>query len=598
MPILVQPVAVSVVLTIQMLLLGYSFNQILGVWDHIPDPAQNFWLKIFFGLSVGFAFDTTALFLLGFAGWLSTIPSVTLLVIITLLAASQVKPHSSIRFHLPHLPFIATALFLFVAIILFAIRPPGNFDDTMYHLPLARHYLEQRQFILAPYLRFPLFPQNMELLFALGLMTGGPQFGGEIVAQFLANVPLFIISLGLIGALHWTTGEIWPGFFAPVLLLGLRPVVETHGFAGADIGLMLYCWAALLAIALSIAHGNTGWRCPWLLMAGLMAGMAMGTKYLGAAFITFPALWLFAVRRDWRATLVYGGTALIVGTWWYVRAWLISGDPIHPFGGNIFGNFLWDIHDLSGQLGATKGISDLWSSIRIAGVAFALAPLSLIYWRRLGPALTLVPAASLGYFGCWYYLSPTQPRYLAPMAGAVVFLGIWSLWQIGQTLTRNVSILCHAKIIHSKAAAACLSVIAVVVPVNQALEESRSFLQHWHEHLRLYVPGYSLMQDANQLIPLFGNKLLNAGFENAVYFYDGIAIGDWFGLGRYRQMIQCNEAGGCRLISPEAMRKVMLHHGARTLLVNRKRFEIDLSTYQQYFTLQQLTTDGALLTLK
>ncbi len=454
MPNLVQPVTVSIVLTIQMLLLGYAVNQVLGVWDHIPEPAQNFWLKIFFGLSVGFALDTTALFLLGLAGWLSAITSVITLANITLLAASQLKPQPLNRFHLPHLPSITTVLLLFVAITLFAIRPPGNWDDTMYHLPLARHYLEQQQITLAPYLRFPLFPQNMNLLLALGLMTGGPQFGAEIVAQFLANVPLFITGLGLIGALHWTTGAIWPGFFASVLLLWLRPASETLGYAYVDDGLILYCWATLLATALSIAHGKSGWRCPWLLMAGFMAGMAMGTKYFGAAFISFPALWLFTVRRDWRATVVYCGTALIFGSWWYIRAWLISGDPIHPFGGNIFGNFLWDAQDLSEQLrrggyGVTKSISALWSSIKTAGVVFALVSLSLIYWRRLGPGLALVPAATLCYFGYWCYVSPV-PRYLAPIAAAAVFLGIWSLWQIGQTLTRNISILGGAKIIHSK----------------------------------------------------------------------------------------------------------------------------------------------------
>jgi hypothetical protein len=63
MPNLLQPVSVSIVLTIQMLLLGYATNQVLGVWNNIPERAQNIWLKIFFGLSVGLAVNTTALFL-------------------------------------------------------------------------------------------------------------------------------------------------------------------------------------------------------------------------------------------------------------------------------------------------------------------------------------------------------------------------------------------------------------------------------------------------------------------------------------------------------------------------------------------------------
>jgi len=104
------------------------------------------------------------------------------------------------------------------------------------------------------------------------------------------------------------------------------------------------------------------------------------------------------------------------------------------------------------------------------------------------------------------------------------------------------------------------------------------------------------MQHANQLIPQHGNRLLQVGFENAVFFYNGIVIGDWFGPGRYRQMMQCTDE--CRLIAPEAMREVV-RHNARTLLVNLKEgSKIDLPGYQLDFTLQQLTPDGVLLTLK
>jgi hypothetical protein len=150
------------------------------------------------------------------------------------------------------------------------------------------------------------------------------------------------------------------------------------------------------------------------------------------------------------------------------------------------------------------------------------------------------------------------------------------------------------KITHSKTAGAFLCVVAVVVPANISLKQYH--LQHWHEILQ-ETPGYSLMQHANQLIPQYGNRLLQVGFENAVFFYNGIVIGDWFGPGSYRQMMQCTDE--CRLIAPEAMREVMVRHNARTLLVNLKEgSKIDLPAYQLDFTLQQLTPDGVLLTLK
>ena len=233
-----------------------------------------------------------------------------------------------------------------------------------------------------------------------------PQFGGEIVAQFLASVPLFITCLGLIGALRWTTGATWPGFFAPVFLFGLGPI--TLGYAYVDNGLMLYCWATLLATAIFIAHGNSGWRCPWLVIAGFMAGMAMGTKYFGVVFISLPALWLLVVRRDWRATLVYGGTALIFGSWWYIRAWVISGDPVHPFGGNVFGYFLWDAEDLIGQVDDVTRKGLFFGAAAADFGVFALVPLSSSMassrpWADIDPCRDSLLLRLLGLCNRWIH---------------------------------------------------------------------------------------------------------------------------------------------------------------------------------------------------
>ena len=67
-------------------------------------------------------------------------------------------------------------------------------DDTMYHLPLARSLVEHHAIVVEQYLRFPLFPQNADLLMALGL-----QLGDVRLAQFLANICFFVIACGLVG---------------------------------------------------------------------------------------------------------------------------------------------------------------------------------------------------------------------------------------------------------------------------------------------------------------------------------------------------------------------------------------------------------------
>jgi hypothetical protein len=91
---------------------------------------------------------------------------------------------------------------IFLIIVLMAIfRVPGRWDDTMHHLPLARFYVESG-IVLNEYLRFPLVPQDMQMLFALGLMIGG-----DAAAQAMATIPIFMICLGLIGSGIWLLGS-------------------------------------------------------------------------------------------------------------------------------------------------------------------------------------------------------------------------------------------------------------------------------------------------------------------------------------------------------------------------------------------------------
>ena len=53
-------------------------------------------------------------------------------------------------------------------------------------------------------------------------------------------------------------------------------------------------------------------------------------------------------------------------------------------------------------------------------------------------------------------------------------------------------------------------------------------------------PGYAVLSRANELRSTFGDRLVQVGFENGFYFFRGTLIGDWFGPGRYSQMMICN----------------------------------------------------------
>jgi hypothetical protein len=499
--------------------------------------------------------------------------------------------------------FDVTSMFLVLVILVLiaAFRSPGLWDDTMYHLPLARSYVENQGIVLNEYLRFPLAPQNMEMLFALGLMIGG-----DMGAQGMATIPIFITSLGLIGAGVWLFGSTIPGFLSVLLLLSLSVIRETLGYAYIDDGLALFCWGATLALALwaSAASRSRG----ALFLAGMLAGGAAGIKIFGAVLALLLGLYLLVVRRDWGASLIYAIATIAFGSWWYVRSAILSGDPIHPLGGNIFGYFLWSAADLLYQkqaqgttLGVDRKLLYLWPALRKTGVAiWALAFLSGIYAKKENPGFRILYGVFLIYSLFWFCTTHVD-RYLAPIFAVASLLSAYFLYRaaVGRLLGALIS---RGAWLGNPHLPAALS-LAILLPAAAYLYmRAQNGIAQRGETLQKRA-GYTLFQEANKLIPIFGPKLVQVGFEGDVYFFDGTVIGDWFGLGRYSNMITCSQAfahtaDSCQMIPPSKLAELMKSFNSRMLAVNTKRVTIDLTGYGKFFALKEETVDGVLLTLR
>ncbi|MEM8996732.1 MAG: hypothetical protein AAGF23_18245, partial [Acidobacteriota bacterium] len=71
-------------------------------------------------------------------------------------------------------------------LVVLALYPPTGWDETAYHLPYVRAFLEAGGLVFAEYLRYPVFPQVAEMLFlAAGLL------GGDTAAALTQTLALF-----------------------------------------------------------------------------------------------------------------------------------------------------------------------------------------------------------------------------------------------------------------------------------------------------------------------------------------------------------------------------------------------------------------------
>ena len=489
---------------------------------------------------------------------------------------------------------LACAALLAVAV---SWRFPGAWDDTAYHLPMARAIVDHHALAVNEWLRFPYFPAFMQLLFAAGLLVD------VWLAQWLATWPVVLTLLGLMGAARWLCGHSGWGVLAWALYLRTPALEHSLGFAYVDAGLALFCMAAVLAVALWAQPGATGART-WLWLGGACAGIAGGIKFHGlvvaaalGCVVLVQSLWVTfsgpvgALRRDLLSCLLaYVLPCAGLAGFWYLRSFWLTGDPIHPAGGSVFGYYLWTAQDMALQVAeqASHGVSKEWThflqAIWHARVPYLYAafcvPLLLV--APGGRVWAIVGSVTWAVTLFWFWISQVD-RYLMPVLPLAALLCVGLAWRVALWLmpaTRITMSVCKQGLV----------VLALACCVYLAWWS----VQEWRQRPPVLAQrdGFAevaLLQRAQELAPEYGTRVLNLGYENAFYYYRGEFIGDWFGRAAFWRIADCSQQ--CRMRSPEETRKAMQALGIRMVLIHSGKFSFDEARYSAQMVL--LAKNGA-----
>ncbi len=266
---------------------------------------------------------------------------------------------------------LALAGFVTVAALFaLALYPPTAFDETLYHLPYAAAFARTGGMPFLRELRFPIFPQLDEVLGASVLL-----FAGDVATHQVA-----VASTLLTAALVRVWGGPRAGALAAAAYLGSPLVVYLSGTGYVDPFHALFATAALYAAERWQRSG----RLAWTALAGLFAGSAAATKYLGAVFVVVAAAWIVltgprAERR--RAIVLYGGAALAALGPTYARIWAWTGNPVFPLLPSVFGPSPWTSFELLvdplHQLVALPRL--VWDLTVHRGAVARLPPISPVY---------------------------------------------------------------------------------------------------------------------------------------------------------------------------------------------------------------------------
>ncbi|MDF0604655.1 glycosyltransferase family 39 protein [Neisseriaceae bacterium TC5R-5] len=582
-----------------LLLIGLQANRKL-----LAQPSLlllNPYLTVFFAAASGYVLFGLLLFGLGLVNWLSPLPVVVgLIVLLALLYHRSLLTIDTLLKAFGRLE-LGLLIIAFICYFLLAVRVPGNSDDTMYHLPLALGYAEHGSLYVSQYIRFPLFPQFANLLMSLGFIFLGKE-QGVFVAQAFMAMPVLLMWMGIVGLVEAKLGKRWPAYFALPLLVTLAPLKNTLGYAYIDQTLALFCFAmSAVFIAMYLESEQKTLNKRWYYLAGIFAGGAIGTKYFGGVYVAVAYLAILLFGRDVWAVVRSGMTALMVGGGWYLRAWLVSGDPIHPAGGTIFGYYLWNAQDLLNQkleqatFGTKRVLQQMPSAVVLAGMrSMLLAPFSVYRWRQCNAGEKAGMLSILLYFLFWFVYTQVY-RYLGLISGIGIYLLCLMLADSVSLIAKrsNSGWLNHRQI--AKLLPTLLLLIAVGNLLHKTVKQFQLERQQWTEILHSRV-GYDLLVFANTQTAVYGHGLMNLNFEDVTFFFNGVVYGQVFGPARYSQLGDCTRPG-CPLLSSAALKRYMLSFHSRMIALPLAAIP-DISAYEDHFTVLYRSPNGYLLGLK
>lgn len=496
---------------------------------------------------------------------------------------------------------------VFLLVGAWALKPLGpamDHDELSYHLPYARFYLEQAGLAVNDYLRYPLHTHNFNMLFTLALMRDSLS-----MAHLMHASAGFATLLAVHGVARRQYGSV-AAFLAVFFCLGWGELARSFGNAYVDLGLMLF----VVASAFALLEWERQGRNSWLVMAGVFAGAAIGTKYFGLIFAALLALWVLWSTRSIRKLMIFCAISGAVGAFWYVRSWLISGNPIHPFMGDVFGYYIWSEVNLLGQMRELKshGVDRTLAN-------FLRLPELFYTSKMVFHGYTRMDWLVLGLFYLAVLLSWRMPRSWRPMVAlSAIFLVFW--FSSAQILRYLLPIVPLMALVASAAlievARLCIQPLPLsarklsqpmdrwMLPVLIALAIVYG-ARHWrldlfqvpitaesqHRYLSENNSGYELFLEAAADPRIGHGPLLQLNHAGSIFFFPGVIYGDWNGPHSWRYYLQYVDEGTgvWRVISAEQMAERLHEQGIRGVVFScdpdQRFFPQDRSDYDRYFDL-------------
>jgi hypothetical protein len=245
------------------------------------------------------------------------------------------RPAQPSRFYLLACIFLVIT---FSLALLAALTPPAEWDALVYHLAGPKAYIDAGRVFWAPDNFHLSFPALTEMLFLCAMLLKG-----DVLAHLihLAYAALTVAAIYAFARKHFT-GHV--PVLAAVLFASIPTAVHIAAWAYVDLTLAFYEFMAFFACINWLDNRRNS---RWLLVTGVLCGMAMSVKYTGATALLVVLLITIVAAVKSRAHYRHYLTGLVVlilvavavASPWYIKNLAYTGNPIYPY---IFGGRNWN----------------------------------------------------------------------------------------------------------------------------------------------------------------------------------------------------------------------------------------------------------------
>ena len=411
--------------------------------------------SIVFSFALGMGFISFLVFILGLCHILFLKWVMLILILATLVslrsAYSFVKSNLLLSYDFKFIYSSNLRAFLTVLVslsllltLIGAVAPAKGNDAMVYHLSDAKYFAQHHLVTYIPYTSNSIWPYFMQMLFTLAMLSDNPSLAKLFHCAMALFGCLAVYSFGR----RYINREV--AFLAAAIFF-LTPGVFTQAtYAYIDIGWAFYTFMGFYAIFLRDFSSEKR----WLILAGIMCGIAADTKYIGLITPVTVGIVLIVKgllqKEDYKdltkSFVLFSIIVVAIIFPYYIRPYLYTGNPFYPFYAKYIAESGW--YGREGSLGFNIGMEKTllnfivspWfltyypgkifggNESQISPVYLAFLPVLLFLKEKCKPIIIISVFAGIFYF-FWFFKFPAV-RYILPIIPFFALLSGYVIWTI------------------------------------------------------------------------------------------------------------------------------------------------------------------------